>query len=164
MLARRFHSGEVVESFLSQPLLAGLSATALQRASLLRILTGCGLASTSHPGQLTWSICACSSPWGDCSTTCWNDSHQYPQSHRQLRASTVACSFRPVGQQEGRCNGCCSGFPFLVLEVDHIMPRGGDGQDNIEDLQLLCAHCNRIKGDRPHRHLVARLPELRVIA
>ena len=25
------------------------------------------------------------------------------------------------------------------LEVDHIIPRGGSGQGNIENLQLLCA-------------------------
>ena len=53
------------------------------------------------------------------------------------------------GQQEGRCNGCRSEFTFRVLKVDHIIPRGGGGPDNIENLQLLCAHCNRVKGDRP---------------
>ena len=58
------------------------------------------------------------------------------------------------GQQEGKCNGCRSEFPFRVLEVDHIIPRGGGGQDNIENLQLLCAHCNRVKGDRPQEYLV----------
>ena len=63
-------------------------------------------------------------------------------------------------QQEGRCNGCRSEFPFRILEVDHIILRGGGGgQDNIENLQLLCAHCNRVKGDRPQEYLVARLPE-----
>ena len=49
------------------------------------------------------------------------------------------------GQQEGQCNGCRSEFPFRLLEVNHIISRGGGGQDNIENLQLLCAHCNRIK-------------------
>ena len=47
----------------------------------------------------------------------------------------------------------------MSLEVDHIIPRGG-GQDNIEDLQLLCAHFNRVKGNRPQEYLVARLREL----
>ena len=68
------------------------------------------------------------------------------------------------GQQEGRCNGCRSEFPFRVLEVDHIIPRGGGGQDNIENLQLLCAHCNRVKGDRPQEYLVARLRDLGIAA
>ena len=43
------------------------------------------------------------------------------------------------GQQEGRCNVCGNEFPFRVLEVDHVIPRRAGGQDNIENLQLLCA-------------------------
>ena len=27
------------------------------------------------------------------------------------------------GQQEGRCNGCRSEFPFRILEVDHVIPQ-----------------------------------------
>ena len=57
-----------------------------------------------------------------------------------------------------------SEFPFRVLEADHIIPRGDRGQDNIENLQLLCAHCNRVKGDRPQEYLVARLRELGIAA
>ena len=68
------------------------------------------------------------------------------------------------GQQEGRCNGCRSAFPFRVLEVDHVIPQRAGGQDNIENLQLLCAHCNRVKGDRPQEYLVARLKELGIAA
>ena len=64
------------------------------------------------------------------------------------------------GQQEGRCNGCRSEFPFRVLEVDHIIAQRAGGQDNIENLQQLCAHCNRVKGDRPQEYLLARLREL----
>ena len=48
----------------------------------------------------------------------------------------------------------------VTQEVDHIIPRSGSSQDNIENLQLLCAHCNRVKGDRPQEYLVARLREL----
>ena len=35
------------------------------------------------------------------------------------------------GQQEGRCNGCRSEFPFRVLEVGHIISRRGDGQKTL---------------------------------
>lgn len=35
-----------------------------------------------------------------------------------------------------------------VLEVDHIIPRSGGGQDHIKNLQLLRGHCNRVRGDR----------------
>ena len=55
-------------------------------------------------------------------------------------------------------------IPVRVLEVDHIIPRGGGGQDNIENPQLLCAHRNRVKGDRPQEYLVARLRELGIAA
>ena len=64
------------------------------------------------------------------------------------------------GQQEGRCNGCRSEFPFRILEADHVISQRVGGQDNIENRQLLCAHCNRVKGDRPQEYLVARLREL----
>ena len=68
------------------------------------------------------------------------------------------------GQQEGRCNGCRSEFPFRVLEVDHIIPCSGGGQDNLENLQLPCAHCKPGEGLPPQEYLVARLRELRIAA
>ena len=77
---------------------------------------------------------------------------------RSLRTGTTP------NQQEGQCNECRSEFPFRVLEVDHIVPQRAGCQDNIENLQLLCAHCNRVKGDRPQEYLVARLKELSIAA
>ena len=61
------------------------------------------------------------------------------------------------GQQEGWYNGCRSEFLFRVLKVGHIIARGG--QDNIANRQLLCAHCNRVKGDQPQAYLLTRLRE-----
>ncbi len=64
------------------------------------------------------------------------------------------------GEHEGRCGGCRTHFEFRHLEVDHKLPRSKAGGDHLENLQLLCASCNRIKGDRPQEYLVARLAEL----
>ena len=37
------------------------------------------------------------------------------------------------------------------------------GTDHRDNLQMLCSHCNRIKGDRPQEYLVARLKEMAVL-
>ena len=66
------------------------------------------------------------------------------------------------GQQEGLCNGCRTEFPFRIFEVDHIIPQSRGGTDHLENLQLLCPSCNRIKGDRPQEYLMARLAEIGV--
>ena len=63
-------------------------------------------------------------------------------------------------QQEGRCGGCRSPFEFRHIEVDHIILQDDGGHDHIDNLQLLCAHCNRVKGNCPQEYLVARLREL----
>ena len=52
------------------------------------------------------------------------------------------------GKQEGICNGCDMHFPFKIMEVDHILPRSRGGTNAKENLQILCSHCNRSKGDK----------------
>ena len=68
------------------------------------------------------------------------------------------------GQQEGLCAGCRSEFPFRAFEVDHVIPQSRGGTDHIDNLQLLCSSCNRIKGNRSMEYLVARLAEFRQTA
>ena len=51
------------------------------------------------------------------------------------------------GQQEGYCPGCSTHFEIRNLEVDHIIARQSGGTDHISNLQLLCGHCNRVKGN-----------------
>ena len=68
------------------------------------------------------------------------------------------------GQQEGRCNGCRSEFPFCNFTVDHIILESRGGTDHIENLHLLCGHYNSVKGDRSQEYLVARLRELGIAA
>ncbi len=66
------------------------------------------------------------------------------------------------GQQEGRCAGCETLFEFRHFEVDHMVPRSRGGTDHIENLQLLCGSCNRIKGDRPQEYLAAQLAKMKL--
>ncbi|MDD9811763.1 MAG: DNA methyltransferase [Gammaproteobacteria bacterium] len=64
-------------------------------------------------------------------------------------------------KQSGRCNGCKKPFEAYHLEIDHIYPKSLGGAWLLENLQLLCGNCNRIKGDRPMEYLRARLAERR---
>lgn len=61
------------------------------------------------------------------------------------------------GLQAGNCAGCATHFELRHLEVDHIIARAKGGTDHIENLQLLCGSCNRIKGDRGMEYLRAKL-------
>ena len=61
------------------------------------------------------------------------------------------------GYQEGNCGGCGSHFEARHLEIDHIIAVSVGGTDHIDNLQLLCGHCNRIKGNRGQEYLLARL-------
>jgi len=63
------------------------------------------------------------------------------------------------GRQEGICTGCQVLFPFRNMTVDHIIPRARGGQDNLDNLQLLCAACNATKGTGSHEELIVRLKE-----
>ena len=61
------------------------------------------------------------------------------------------------GQQAGDCAGCGTHFELRNLEVDHIIAQARGGTDHIENLQLLCGSCNRIKGDRGMEYLKSKL-------
>ena len=68
------------------------------------------------------------------------------------------------GKQEGKCGGCRSTFEFRHMEVDHVIPRRIGGTDHIENLQMLCGHCNKVKGDRSQEYLIVRLREMEILA
>ena len=61
------------------------------------------------------------------------------------------------GKQGGHCAGCAGHFEARHLEVDHIISRRKGGTDHVDNLQLLCGSCNRIKGDRGMDYLRVKL-------
>ena len=67
------------------------------------------------------------------------------------------------GLQEGICNGCKVAFPFRNFTVDHIIPRSRGGTDHPDNLQLLCAACNSLKGSRTQPELIADLRKQGII-
>ncbi len=61
------------------------------------------------------------------------------------------------GRQGGFCAGCREHFTPRHLEVDHIIARRRGGTDHLDNLQLLCGNCNRVKGDRGMEYLRTKL-------
>ena len=61
------------------------------------------------------------------------------------------------GQQEGKCNGCLTAFPYRNFTVDHVIPKSKGGSDHISNLQLLCGACNSTKSSGTHEELIAKL-------
>ena len=61
------------------------------------------------------------------------------------------------GKQRGICNGCNNHYRAKDLDFDHIIPRIADGSDELENLQLLCGHCNSTKGNGTMQDLAYRL-------
>ena len=59
--------------------------------------------------------------------------------------------------QTKRCAGCSETKDFKDLEIDHVIPKSNGGSENRDNKQLLCSHCNRVKGNRSQVYLKQRL-------
>ena len=59
------------------------------------------------------------------------------------------------GLQVGRCNGCNTHFERLEhFHMDHIVARARGGTDHPWNFQLLCGHCNSVKGKKTQAEFV----------
>ncbi|MCY3883775.1 MAG: HNH endonuclease signature motif containing protein [Gammaproteobacteria bacterium] len=71
--------------------------------------------------------------------------------------------FSPTNQrslyekQRGVCNGCRVLLKLRHLAIDHIVARNQGGTHKLSNLQLLCASCNSVKGNRSQSYLTQRL-------
>ena len=72
-------------------------------------------------------------------------------------ANSTANKKHLYGEQAGNCEGCGQHFQVQNLEVDHIIAKSKGGTDHIDNLQLLCGSCNRIKGNRGMEYLKVKL-------
>lgn len=61
------------------------------------------------------------------------------------------------GKQGGNCAACGDHFKSQNLEIDHIIARSKGGTDHIDNLQMLCGYCNKVKGNRGMAYLRKRL-------
>ena len=73
------------------------------------------------------------------------------------KAPTEEDKFYLFGKQNSKCYGCFTRFEIQHLEIDHFIPKSQGGSHERENLQLLCGHCNRIKGDRPMEYLKSKM-------
>lgn len=55
---------------------------------------------------------------------------------------------RPTVGGKYRCVACGGLFSKSEIDIDHRIPKRDGGTDDLWNLQPMCRHCNRSKGDR----------------
>ena len=66
------------------------------------------------------------------------------------------------GLQVGRCNGCQIQFGRLEdFDMDHIIAKNRGGTDHKWNFQLLCGHCNSVKGKKTQTEFAAIISQRR---
>ena len=61
------------------------------------------------------------------------------------------------GEQQGICAGCQEHTRFKLMHVDHKLAKSKGGTDHIDNLQLLCGHCNSKKGNKSQAEFISIL-------
>ena len=66
-------------------------------------------------------------------------------------------------EQAGLCNGCDVYMRSVDLTIDHITPQAQAGDDDLNNLQLLCYRCNNWKRTKDMKYLFEQLFEKNII-
>ncbi|MDR1189358.1 MAG: HNH endonuclease, partial [Bifidobacteriaceae bacterium] len=86
--------------------------------------------------------------------------HAFTEDSEVLNAGISRASvarYRSFTRQQGRCLYCGTPLEFLAMELDHIVPRAGQGATNTQtNLAAVCGPCNRAKGKMPFALWVAK--------
>ena len=64
-------------------------------------------------------------------------------------------------EQNGRCNGCFGAFYKYGFKLDYIVPLKKGGEDVLENCQLLCGWCMKIKGDNDMDYLLKKRRDIK---
>ena len=66
--------------------------------------------------------------------------------------------------QAGMCNGCDVYMRSVELTIDHIKPQAKEGDDDLDNLQLLCHRCNIWKSAKDMKYLLDKLLQENIIS
>ena len=70
------------------------------------------------------------------------------EKHLSIRAFTDSQKRTAYERQQGICPKCNKHFEIQDMQGDHITPWSKGGHTVIENLQMLCADCNRRKSNK----------------
>jgi hypothetical protein len=68
-----------------------------------------------------------------------------PSRYRERKNISAKIRKAVMERDKYRCVKCES---FVDLQIDHVYPHSKGGSDELDNLQTLCASCNRIKKDK----------------
>ena len=70
------------------------------------------------------------------------------EKHLNLRQFDDKTKRKVYEKQGGICANCGNHFEITEMEADHIDPWHDGGKTTIENCQMLCKHCNRVKSGK----------------
>ena len=70
------------------------------------------------------------------------------EKHLSIRAFSEKTQREVYEKQNGVCKKCGRHFEINEMEADHITPWCEGGKTILENCQMLCRECNRMKGGK----------------